>query len=248
VYYTRLTQRLIAALTVPTRRGRLYEVDLRLRPQGGKGPVASHLSGFVAYQKAEADLWEHMALTRARVIAGDTEFGRQVTGAVGEIVASPRDPGQVAAAVRAMRDLIAREKGDEDPWDLKLAAGGLTDLDFIAQALILAHAARHQELAGLATPGAFTAAAKAGLVEDVEARTLVEAHRLFNDVLHWQRLAIEGRFDGASVSPAVLRRLASVAGLPDGSALLDALSETRARVRELFLRILSAQAVSAGSR
>ena len=76
VYYTRLTQRLVAALTVPTRRGRLYEVDLRLRPQGGKGPVASQFRGFVAYQTSEAELWEHMALTRARVLAGDEAFGR----------------------------------------------------------------------------------------------------------------------------------------------------------------------------
>ena len=67
VYYTRLTQRLVAALTAPTRRGRLYEVDLRLRPQGGKGPVAVQFDGFLAYQRAEAELWEHMALTRARV-------------------------------------------------------------------------------------------------------------------------------------------------------------------------------------
>ncbi len=66
VYYTRLTQRLVAALTAPTRRGRLYEADLRLRPQGGKGPVAVQFDGFRTYQRAEAELWEHMALTRAR--------------------------------------------------------------------------------------------------------------------------------------------------------------------------------------
>src|SRR5215217_7867181 len=75
VYYTRLTQRLIGALSAPTRRGRLYDVDLRLRPQGGKGPVASQFDGFLAYQASEAELWEQMALTRARVIAGDPAFG-----------------------------------------------------------------------------------------------------------------------------------------------------------------------------
>ena len=74
VYHTRLTQRLVAALTVPTRRGLLYEVDLRLRPQGGKGPVASQFKGFVAYQHNEADLWEHMALTRARLLVGEQTF------------------------------------------------------------------------------------------------------------------------------------------------------------------------------
>ena len=71
VYYTRLTQRLIAALTVPTRSGKLYEVDLRLRPSGRKGPLATQFSAFARYQSAEAETWEHMALTRARVVAGD---------------------------------------------------------------------------------------------------------------------------------------------------------------------------------
>ena len=133
VYYTRFTQRLVAALTVPTRRGRLYEVDLRLRPQGGKGPVASQFRGFVSYQQNEADLWEHMALTRARVLAGDERFGLQVSDAIAAIVCAKRDPAHVFKEVRAMRELIAQEKGDDDPWDLKLARGGLTDLDFIAQ-------------------------------------------------------------------------------------------------------------------
>ena len=84
VYYTRLTQRLVAALTAPTRRGRLYEVDLRLRPQGGKGPVAVQFDGFRTYQRAEAELWEHMALTRARAVAGDATFGAEVSQAIAE--------------------------------------------------------------------------------------------------------------------------------------------------------------------
>ena len=75
-YYTRLSQRLISGLTVATRRGRLYDVDMRLRPSGRKGPVATQLSSFVAYQAEEAETWEHMALTRARVVAGDVAPGR----------------------------------------------------------------------------------------------------------------------------------------------------------------------------
>ena len=149
VYYTRLTQRLVAALTVPTRRGRLYDVDLRLRPQGGKGPLASQFEGFIAYQRTEAELWEHMALTRARVIAGDEAFGAAVADAIADDRRLPRaSPPRSAAEVRAMRELIATEKGDQDPWDLKLAPGGLTDLDFLAQALVLAHASDHPSLVG----------------------------------------------------------------------------------------------------
>ena len=85
-------------------------MDLRLRPQGGKGPVASQFRGFVAYQQSEADLWEHMALTRARVLAGDEAFGKRVTEAVTAIIDTPRTAAAVFPEVRAMRDLIARER------------------------------------------------------------------------------------------------------------------------------------------
>jgi [glutamine synthetase] adenylyltransferase / [glutamine synthetase]-adenylyl-L-tyrosine phosphorylase len=240
IYYTRLTQRLVAALTVPTRRGRLYEVDLRLRPQGGKGPVAPQFRGFVAYQRTEAELWEHMALTRARVIAGDEAFGAEVSRAISDIVALPRERRNVASEVRAMRDLIAREKGDQDPWDLKLAAGGLTDLDFIAQAITLVDAARHPALIGLATPAVFAEAARAGLLAEADAQQLGAAHSLFNDIFQWQRLAIEGRFDAPSVSPAILQRLAAAVGRPNAAVLLEDLNETRNNVREIFSRVLQA--------
>ncbi|PVE25569.1 bifunctional glutamine-synthetase adenylyltransferase/deadenyltransferase [Microvirga sp. KLBC 81] len=238
VYFTRLTQRLVAALTVPTRRGLLYEVDLRLRPQGGKGPVASQFKGFVAYQQGEADLWEHMALTRTRVLTGDSEFARRVEAAIHEIVAAKRDPLHVCKEVRDMRALIAQEKGDDNPWDLKLARGGLTDLDFIAQALVLAHAAEHRSLSGLRPEAVFQEACKAGLLSEDDARALVEAHRQFSLIFQWQRLTIEGSFDPAKTPPAILKRLATVAGLPDANVLLTHMNEMRQQVRAVFERIL----------
>jgi glutamate-ammonia-ligase adenylyltransferase len=240
VYFTRLTQRLVAALTVPTRRGLLYEVDLRLRPQGGKGPVASQFRGFLSYQKTEADLWEHMALTRARVIVGDGDFATEVRDAVKAIVATSRERARVVSEVAAMRELIAREKGDDDPWDLKLARGGLTDIDFIAQGLALAHGAEHSALIGLAPEALFAEARKIGLLGEGDAHTLIEAHRLFNAIFQWQRLTIEGPFDPAAVPPTILKRLASVAGLPDEKVLLDHLNETRGQVTEVYRRTLDA--------
>jgi glutamate-ammonia-ligase adenylyltransferase len=238
VYHTRLTQRLIAALTVPTRRGRLYEIDLRLRPQGGKGPVAVQFRGFLSYQRSEAELWEHMALTRARPVAGDEKFGADVWSAIGEIIALPREPGKVAVQVRAMRDLVAQEKGDQDPWDVKLAAGGLTDIEFLAQAITLAHAAAHPRLIGLSTEATIAEAANTGLLDESDARTLVEAHALLNDTFHWQRLTIEGLFDAAAIPPAILRRLANALGRPDSPTLLEDLRETQRAVRAIFVRIL----------
>jgi glutamate-ammonia-ligase adenylyltransferase len=238
VYYTRLTQRLVAALTAPTRRGRLYEVDLRLRPEGGKAPLATQFKGFVSYQQKEAELWEHMALTRARVLAGEEAFGREVAGAIAMIIAQPRQVPEVAREVRAMRDLIAKEKGDENPWDLKLAAGGLTDLDFLAQALTLAYAHKHPALVGLAPGPSLRESASLGLLSPAEAAALGEAHALFTNIHQWQRLAIAGPFDAATVAPANLKRLASVVSLPSAKVLLNHLDETRHRVRETFNRVL----------
>jgi glutamate-ammonia-ligase adenylyltransferase len=240
VYHTRLTQRLIAGLTAPTRRGRLYEVDLRLRPQGGKGPLAVQFDGFRAYQRTEAELWEHMALTRARAVAGDQEFAAEVSEAIAGIVALPRDPARVFAEVRGMRGLIAREKGDQDPWDVKLAAGGLTDIDFVAQALTLAHAAKHSSLIDLPTEQTITEAAMIGLLAEDHARVLVQGHTLLSDVFHWQRLTIEGPFDAATVPPAILRRVANAVGRPDAATLLADLRETQRDVRRIFDEVLGA--------
>jgi [glutamine synthetase] adenylyltransferase / [glutamine synthetase]-adenylyl-L-tyrosine phosphorylase len=240
VYHTRLTQRLVSALTAPTRRGRLYDVDLRLRPQGGKGPLASQFKGFIAYERTEAELWEHMALTRARVIVGEQAFAGKVADAIADVVTCRRDPARVSAEVHSMRELIAKEKGDQDPWDLKLAAGGLTNLDFLAQALVLAYGRDHPPLVAKPTRAALGEAAHIGLLPEPDARVLTEAHELFTAVFQWQRLAIAGPFDPAAVPPAILQRLAAAAGLPDAKVLLEHLNATRASVREIFTRTLQA--------
>ncbi|HEX2725049.1 MAG TPA: bifunctional [glutamine synthetase] adenylyltransferase/[glutamine synthetase]-adenylyl-L-tyrosine phosphorylase, partial [Beijerinckiaceae bacterium] len=173
-----------------------------------------------------------------RVIAAGDGFGGEVERAIAAIVGTRRDPALVAAEVRAMRTMIAKEKGDADPWDLKLAAGGLTDLDFIAQAITLAEAARHPSLIGLATPAVFAEAANAGLLDEADTRQLGAAHALFNDIFQWQRLTIEGPFDAATVSPAILQRLAAAVGRPNAAVLLEDLNETRHGVRVIFARVL----------
>ena len=132
-YYTRLTQRLISAFTAPTAEGILYEVDMRLRPSGQKGPVATQLSSFVHYQASEAWTWEHMALTRARVISGPPALRAAVETAIRDVLVKPRDRAKTAADVRDMRARIEKEKGTRDPWELKQVRGGLVDLEFIAQ-------------------------------------------------------------------------------------------------------------------
>jgi glutamate-ammonia-ligase adenylyltransferase len=244
VYHTRLTQRLIAALTAPTRRGRLYNVDMRLRPSGTKGPVASQYHGFLAYHRGEAELWEHMALTRARPLAGDFDLGSEAVVAVHGVLASPRSPTEVYRHVSEIRKLVAREKGESDPWDLKLAPGGIMDLDFLAQALVLAHGSRHPELLGPGTPGVIAAAGRAGLLPPAATGRLVEGHRVLNDLTQWQRLTLSEGEGGDAAPPAMLKRLASVIGAPGAEGLAARLAEIRGEVRSIFRDVLGADPVS----
>jgi glutamate-ammonia-ligase adenylyltransferase len=237
-WHVRFTQRFVAALTVPTRRGTLYQIDMRLRPSGGKSPVATQFAGFEAYHSGEAEIWEEMALTRARVVAGDAELAARAEASIRTILTRKRDPAKVAAAVAEMRALIAREKGDKNAWDLKLAAGGLTDLDFLAQFLVLAYASEHPALLAGDTPSVLGAARDAGLIFRADAVALLEGHRLISDVQLWQRFTVDEAFDPAAVPVRVLSRIAAAVGRPDTKVLRAELDETRAGVRASFNRIL----------
>ena len=145
-YFARLTQRLISALTVQTNYGVLYQVDMRLRPSGRSGPLATQIAGFASYQEQEAWTWEHMALTRARVVSGSPAFTARIDAVIREVLCRKRDRRTIAADVVEMRGAIAKEKGEANIWDLKYAAGGLVDIEFIAQYLQLVHAAASPDI------------------------------------------------------------------------------------------------------
>ncbi|MDB5642549.1 MAG: (Glutamate--ammonia-ligase) adenylyltransferase, partial [Hyphomicrobiales bacterium] len=237
-YYTRLTQRLVSALTVATRRGRLYDVDLRLRPSGGKGPLATQLRSFVDYQSGEAETWEHMALTRARPIAGDAMLRRELDGAIRNAIAQPRDTKALRKSVRDMRALIAQEKGDTQVWDLKLARGGMMDIEFIAQFLVLQHAAEKAEILNVDTQDVLRAAMRLGVLDPAQGEKLVAAHRLYTVLMQTFRLATDGDFDAKTMAAGVLRRIAAAADLPDFRLLETMLADTRADVRHIFEALL----------
>jgi glutamate-ammonia-ligase adenylyltransferase len=238
VYYTRLTQRLLAALTAPTKAGKLYEVDLRLRPSGQKGPLATQFSAFRLYQASDAEFWEHMALTRARVVAGDRGLAEEIAASIAAVLTKPRDAGKLAREVRAMRELIAREKGDQDPWDLKLVLGGLIDIEFVAQYLTLAHAHNFPALLGASTRATLAAAATVGVLAADDAETLIAAHKLYSDATQIMRVAVAGPFDPATAMSGVKRRIAAAAALPDFEALQGAVAEARGSVKRAYARAL----------
>ena len=238
-YYARLTQRLIAALSALTARGKIYDIDMRLRPSGRAGPIATRFASFDEYQKTEAETWELLALSRARVVAGDASLAREIEASVAEVLCLPRDPAMLKRDVRSMRQLVQRERGNEDPWDLKLADGGLMDIDFIAQYFVLSLAGATPGLIGADFDATMRMVVMAGALPRDLAEALREARALMSAVTQLTRIAVEGRFDPQQVASGVLRRIASASGLPNFSALDAAVRDARGHTRRIFHKIFA---------
>jgi [glutamine synthetase] adenylyltransferase / [glutamine synthetase]-adenylyl-L-tyrosine phosphorylase len=237
-YFARFTQRLISALTVQTNYGVLYQVDMRLRPSGRSGPVATQIDGFKSYQETEAWTWEHMALTRARVVSGPADFSAKIETAIHDVLCRKRNVRAIADDVVEMRAAIAKEKGDANPWDLKYAAGALVDIEFIAQYLELTHAAAMPKLLDTSTARMLEKASRLGVLKLEDAEVLRPAVRLFHNLTQILRLCLPGAFNPKTASAGVLRLLTRAADLPDFPALQAHVEETQRQVRQCFVRIL----------
>src|SRR5262249_17678857 len=181
-YYARLSQRLIGAITALTGEGRLYEVDMRLRPSGASGPIASSLAAFARYQREAAWTWEHMALTRARPVAGDAALCRRISDVIDRVLGLAREPRRLLLDVADMRRRIAEENPRPSPWDLKKRPGGLLDLEFIVQYLILREAASSPQVARRGTAEALRELGKAGALPPHACRELLEVLALLRHV------------------------------------------------------------------
>jgi glutamate-ammonia-ligase adenylyltransferase len=239
-YFARLTQRLISALSSQTNYGALYQVDMRLRPSGRAGPIATSIDAFKSYQDTEAWIWEHMALTRARVVAGPPAFAARVEEAIRAVLCRKRDPAGVAADVVEMRQAIAKEKGEDARWDLKYAAGGLIDLEFLAQYLQLIHAAENPEILDTSTAGVFDKAWRLGVLSAEEADVLRPAARLYHNLTQLLRLCLPGPFDPKTAGAGLLGLLSRAADLPNFATLDAHVKDTQQKVRESFNRMLGA--------
>jgi glutamate-ammonia-ligase adenylyltransferase len=239
-YFARLTQRLISALSAQTNYGALYHVDMRLRPSGRSGPVATSIGAFESYQETEAWTWEHMALTRARVVSAAPGFAARVEEVIRAALCRKRDAAVVAEDVVEMRRAIAKEKGEGARWDLKYAAGGLIDLEFIAQYLQLVHAAERPEILDPSTARVFDKAWRLGLLAAEEAEILRPAVALYHNVTQILRLCLAGPFDPKTAGTGLLGLLTRAADLPNFATLDAHLADTQQKVRASFGRILGA--------
>ena len=243
-YFSRLCQRLINAMTVPTAEGKLYEVDMRLRPSGNSGPVATRFEGFGDYQRNEAWTWEHMALTRARAIAGDGALVDRVRGTIAEVLCRPRDRTTIAGDVVAMRQRLIRQTGRNGGglWDLKMARGGLLDIEFIAQFLQLAHAHAKPEVLHPNTCKALSNLARADCLSRGQADDLIAASGLYRDLMALCRVAVAGDFDPSTAPRGMVNTVLRIAEVSDLAQLERRLTESQARVFAAFQDIVETAA------
>jgi peroxiredoxin len=211
---------------------------MRLRPSGNKGPVAVHVEGFAHYQREAAWTWEHMALTRARTIAGPKPLRGCVEGIIREVLGAERDPVKLKADVRDMHRRIQEQFGTTDPWSLKHARGGLLDLEFIAQYLLLRHAHGHPAIISGNTVIALERIGEAKLIERASAEMLVGAARFLSGLQAVLRLCTGGSFVEAEAPPGLKAALAAAGWTADFAHLKHRLLDTEQRVTAMFDTIL----------
>ncbi|MNH53359.1 Glutamate-ammonia-ligase adenylyltransferase [compost metagenome] len=223
LFYGRFTQRLIAALSAHTAEGGLYEVDMRLRPTGSKGPVSVRLEALDDYYATEAETWEFMALTRGRLVwASDEAFGARVEATLEAALRRPRPGVDVARDVRAMRDLMDRERRPKGFWDLKLSAGAQVDAEFIAQ---------YRQLCAAAAGEPLTVSTLEALKADP---VLAESWRTHQQLGQLMACAFEGRGDPDAEPAGFQQRLAATVGVADFDVLKAHLTDLRGRARRAF--------------
>ncbi len=234
-YYARLTQALVTALTSLTGEGKLYEVDMRLRPSGRKGPVATSVTGFENYQRNEAWTWEHLALTRASVVAGSDTVIKQVEGIRENIVQSKHDRSKVLTDVADMRQKLSETKSkDKSIWEVKEVKGGLLDIELLAQACALIGNILEND-----PKGQLALAAEAELLSSDDALILIETHSLLSQVQHISRLLVTGSFDVNTLSQSGLDHILSVTGFADNATLEAAMMSKTKDAERIILQYLS---------
>lgn len=232
-YYARLTQSLVTALGAPMAEGKLYEVDMRLRPSGRQGPVATSFSAFRAYHEAEAWTWEHLALTRARVIAGEPRLGRRVEALRRRLLAAKGAQARVRADVAEMRARLAAARPGGGPWEARLGPGRLMDIELAAEMLALLTASPARGVAAQLAAGG-----TARLVSQTGQTVLGDAFRLCWTVQAGSRLLSEGALDPAALGAGGRAFLLREAGAPEVEALAERLAASARAAEGVILGLL----------
>ena len=239
-WFVRAAHAYIAAVTAPGIEGRLYDVDMRLRPSGNKGPVAVSLASFQRYHAEDAWTWERMALTRARVVAGPLGLKAKVEATIAQAILAAGDPATIRADAAAMRGRMLRDLPPEGPWDVKLRPGGQIEVEFVGQALQLVHARRRPEVCHPTLRVALRRLAEAGALPVADAALLIHADHVWRTVQGMLRIVV-GRTVGdslpdASAGPLLAAARAAKLDAADVAGLRAALDVLAQQVRAVFVR------------
>ena len=235
-YYARLTQAMVTAVSALMPEGRLYEIDMRLRPSGTQGPVATSLTSFMEYQREQAWTWEHLALTRARVVAGSEAVGADIEAFRAEILGTKHEAAKVIADVADMRDRIAAAKSPEGPWDAKIGPGRLQDIELLAQGAAL--------MAGTLARGT-SEGLEAGVairwINAAESARLAAAYDLCWKVQSVARLLSEKPLDPAAIGEGGCRMLLAETGEETIEGLAATLAETSRDASDIVAAAMARQ-------
>ena len=234
-WYAKATKALITALSAPTAAGTLYAVDMRLRPSGRQGPVATAITAFAHYQRVEAWTWEHMALTRARAMAGPADLCTRVEEIRRAVIAEKADPAKVRADAAEMRGRLAAAGRAGSTWAIKEGQGGLQDVELLGQAVALATGS-----AARATAAQLAHAPELGWLDAGQTADLIAAHGLFARVQAATRLLTDTALDPGAIGDGGRDFLARVADAPSADALALELDEKRAYIAQIIDAVLGA--------
>lgn len=234
-YYIRLVQRLIAAISAPTSEGHAYELDFRLRPSGNSGPLATDFSGFVTYQNEKAKTWEHQALVRARPICGDVDLMHDVEKEIEKALQQKRDPKAISKDILEMRELIDAEKPAKHIFDLKTIAGGVIDIEFIAQWGVLLSG--KLDLKSRSTPDLIQQLPNT-LIETEDKQELLGAFELYNLIFQLLRVNLNDQLPPEEFPTGFKEALCDHAGEPDIEVLSARLEEVTSSVRRVFNKLM----------
>jgi [glutamine synthetase] adenylyltransferase / [glutamine synthetase]-adenylyl-L-tyrosine phosphorylase len=237
-YYAKLTQRLITLITAPTSEGKLYDVDMRLRPSGSQGPVATSLQSFSMYHRESAWTWEKLALTRARVMAGEARLATAISDAAQHSLCAPRDRNVTRNDVLDMRQLMLKEQKTTGHWDIKRTRGGLVEVEFIAQFLQIAHAAQAPGVLAVNTGESLDHLAAKGFLDPDAHRQLRNACQLYQRLTQVLRLCVDAGYQPETAPSGLNALVARAAEMPDIRTAEALLVETQSRVAGIFDKII----------
>ena len=236
-YYAKLTQALVTALSAPMAEGKLYEVDMRLRPSGRQGPVATSFDSFRAYQTSDAWTWEHLAQTRARILAGNPALGGDVEQFRQRLLIEKGKAAKVTSDVADMRARLRAAKAPESLWDVKQTAGGLMDIELLAQtaALMAGDMSRQVESQLAAGVGIRWITAE-------QEAALRDSYRLIWQVHAASRLLGERMLDPVALGPGGAAFVLGATGQPDIGALAAGLAQSMAAADRIISSLLPGEA------